>query len=55
MRIFFTITARPETAVTTFLFRIWRDSRRFVIASCTICRSMISPSTMASESGSDIP
>src|SRR5207248_8815903 len=33
----------------------WRDSSRLVIASCTSWRSMISPSTMASESGSEIP
>ena len=47
--------ARPETAVTTFRFLIWRDSMRLVIASCTIWRSMISPSTIASLSGSEMP
>ncbi len=55
MRIFFTMTARPDTAVVTTRFRIWRDSMRLEMASWTSWRSMISPSTMASESGSEIP
>ena len=55
MVIFFTIAARPLTAATTLRVVIPRDSNRFEIASITSCRSMISPSTIASASGAEMP
>jgi hypothetical protein len=53
--IFLTITARPLTAATTLRDLISRVSSRFMTASTTSWRSMISPSTIASASGAEMP
>jgi hypothetical protein len=46
--IFFTMTSRPPTAVTTDLALIPADAISPLIASATMAGSMISPSTIAS-------
>ena len=48
MVIFFTITSRPPTAVTTDLVLMPAEAIRPLMASATMPGSMISPSTMAS-------
>jgi hypothetical protein len=53
--IFLTITARPLTAATTLRDLMPRDSSKFETASVTSWRSMISPSTIASASGAEMP